>query len=57
LFRPEGESPAISRLADFTRYQVSVEGKATAYVCRSYNCEFPTEDADAMLDLLGVSQR
>ncbi len=57
LFRPDGQSPAISRLADFTRYQESVDGKATAYVCRSYNCEFPTTDADAMLDLLGVSQR
>jgi uncharacterized protein YyaL (SSP411 family) len=57
LFRPDGESPAISRLADFTRYQASVDGKATAYVCRSYNCEFPTTDADAMLGLLGVSRR
>ncbi|KPL24351.1 MAG: thioredoxin [Anaerolineae bacterium SM23_84] len=57
LFRPDGESPAISRLADFTRYQASVDGKATAYVCRSHNCEFPTTDADAMLDLLGVSKR
>jgi uncharacterized protein YyaL (SSP411 family) len=57
LFRPDGESPHIARLAEFTRYQRSIDGKATAYVCRHHNCEFPTTDVDAMLELLGVEQR
>src|SRR6516162_8328007 len=34
LLRPSDEhAPEITRLAGFTRYQSSVQGKATAYVC------------------------
>jgi uncharacterized protein YyaL (SSP411 family) len=54
LFRPAGESPDIARLAEFTRYQRSIDGKATAYVCRHYNCEVPTTDAGAMLKSLAA---
>ena len=55
LFRPDGESPEIARVAEFTQYQPSIEGQATAYVCRNYNCEFPTTDTDTMLKLLGAA--
>ena len=53
LFRPtEEEQPEISDLAPFTRFQASIDGKATAYVCRDYACELPVTDSEAMLRLL-----
>ncbi len=53
LFRPAGEEqPEISDLAEFTRFQVSIDGKATAYICRDYACELPVTDSEAMLRLL-----
>lgn len=53
LFRPSEEAgPAITRLAEFTRYQTSRQGKATAYVCLNYSCKEPTTDAAKMLRLL-----
>ena len=55
LLRPsEQESPDIIHLAEFTRYQSSIEGKATAYVCFNHSCEFPTTDITKMLGLLNV---
>jgi uncharacterized protein YyaL (SSP411 family) len=55
LLRPsEQESPDIIHLAEFTRYQSSIEGKATAYVCFKHSCEFPTTDITKMLGLLNV---
>jgi len=53
LFRPtDQESPDIVRLAEFTKYQTGVDGKATAYVCQNYHCETPTTDIQQMLHLL-----
>lgn len=42
----------ITRLAEFTKYQNSREGKATAYVCLNYACKLPTTDSAKMLELL-----
>lgn len=53
LLRPEGEKvPAITAIAEFTRYQNALDGKATAYVCRNYTCDAPTTDIAAMLKSL-----
>jgi uncharacterized protein YyaL (SSP411 family) len=52
LFRPTGEAPEITRLAEFTKYQSSLNNQATAYVCLNYYCELPTNDIDKMMDLL-----
>ncbi len=53
LLRPtERESPEITHIAEFTRDQLGLNGRATAYVCRNYECEFPTSDIDKMLELL-----
>ena len=53
LFRPtEEEQPEIVDLAPFTRFQGSIDGRATAYVCRDYACELPVTDGEAMLRLL-----
>jgi uncharacterized protein YyaL (SSP411 family) len=56
LFRPiDQEAPGIERLAKFTKYQTSIDNRATAYVCRNYNCELPTTDKDKMLELLKLN--
>ena len=53
ILRPtEEESPEIIRLAGYTRYQSSIDGKATAYVCLNYICKTPTTDIEEMLELL-----
>jgi uncharacterized protein YyaL (SSP411 family) len=53
LLNPDGrESLEIAKLAEFTRNQSSIGGKATAYVCMNYNCKLPTTDINKMLELL-----
>jgi uncharacterized protein YyaL (SSP411 family) len=53
LFNPdERESPEIAKLAEFTKNQSSIGGRATAYVCMNYNCKLPTTDINKMLELL-----
>lgn len=54
LLRPAGEDPGkIGELSSFVGAQQSADGKATAYVCRNFGCEFPTTDPQKMLELLG----
>lgn len=55
LLRPVSESsPEILRIAEYTRYETSIDGGATAYVCLKYNCKLPATDAGKMLESLGV---
>lgn len=54
IFRPEGTDPEITTLAAYTKMQVPIEGKATAYVCKNYECQLPTTEINAMLKLLNV---
>jgi uncharacterized protein YyaL (SSP411 family) len=55
LLNPNGrESPEIAKLAEFTKNQPSIDGRATAYVCLNYNCKLPTTDINKMLELLNV---
>ncbi len=57
LFRPtEKESPAIADIAEFTKTQKSLNGKATAYVCKNYACNAPTTEIDEMLGQLKSGQ-
>jgi uncharacterized protein YyaL (SSP411 family) len=32
---------------------ITLEGKATAYVCENYTCQLPTAEAKTLLQLLG----
>jgi uncharacterized protein YyaL (SSP411 family) len=53
LFRDCGaEVPDTAEIAPFSREQTCIEGKATAYVCRSQNCKLPTTHVKKMLDML-----
>jgi uncharacterized protein YyaL (SSP411 family) len=56
LFRPAHEEhPQVTRYAEFTSRLSSIEGKATAYVCRNYECQLPTTNIDEMLRLLDAT--
>ncbi|WP_292393178.1 thioredoxin domain-containing protein [Methanoculleus sp. UBA303] len=58
IFRPtDEEEPEITRIAGFTRDIVTIEGRATAYVCTNYACDIPTTDPDEMLRLMKTTQR
>lgn len=52
LHRPPGRAPAVTRIAPFTRKQVPLDGKATAYVCTDHVCRLPTTDPAVLRSLL-----
>jgi uncharacterized protein YyaL (SSP411 family) len=52
LVRPAGEDPAIVRIAEFTRAQTAIGGKATAYVCRDFACQAPASEVRGLEALL-----
>jgi len=52
VLRPTGEADAISKLVPYVADQVSLEGRATAYVCRDFTCREPTTDVEIMLAAL-----
>ena len=52
LRQTEKEEPDIIRIAEFTKSQLSLNGKATAYVCLNYVCKLPTADISKMIELL-----
>ena len=54
LHRIDQEAASIERLAKFTKYQTSIDNRATAYVCVNYNCKLPTTDKGKMLELLNA---
>ncbi len=49
-------SDEISSVAKFTEYMVSVDGKATAYVCRNNICNMPTTENETMLQQIDDEQ-
>jgi uncharacterized protein YyaL (SSP411 family) len=54
LFRPSNqEVPDVDKLVAFIRNYVSLNGKATAYVCQGNACKSPTTDIKQMLESLG----
>ncbi len=56
LLKPAGlEAPDITRIAEYTEYHSSFDGKATAYVCIDFACQMPATDTEEMLKLLNVS--
>jgi hypothetical protein len=55
LLRPPENPAQLTRLAEFTKYHSSLNGRATVYVCLNYYCELPTTDVETMLELLDKS--
>jgi hypothetical protein len=49
LLVPEHDAESLIRLAPFAAPYRSVDGKATAYVCRGGQCELPTTDIGQMI--------
>jgi uncharacterized protein len=57
ILRPiEQNSPDIINLAKYTKDQINIDGKATAYVCKNGSCNAPTTDLNKILELVGVKQ-
>jgi len=45
-------SPEMGNRAEYTKEMKSIDGKATAYVCRNHTCNLPTTSIATMLELL-----
>ena len=53
IFLPTGSDlSGISGISPFTKYQPTIDGKTTAYVCVDYKCKLPTTNINMMLSLL-----
>ncbi len=58
ILRPtDQQPPLIDDIVPFIKDHLSIDGKATAYVCLDYNCQLPTKDVASMLALLDSEQR
>jgi uncharacterized protein YyaL (SSP411 family) len=58
LMRPQDEeSPQIVNFANYIRDYRSIDHKATAYVCKNFNCELPTDDPARMLEFLAAKNQ
>lgn len=53
LLRTPENAAALARLAPYTETQLSINGQATAYVCRNFACKVPTNDVATMLESIG----
>jgi uncharacterized protein YyaL (SSP411 family) len=55
ILRPvEEKEPGIDRLAGFIKDHVSIDDRATAYVCLNNSCRAPTTEIEKMLESLGI---
>ncbi len=53
LLHPIGDAKAdIAGIAPFLAAQTALNGQATAYVCRNYACQLPTNEIKVMLAAL-----
>lgn len=52
LLRTPENAEALAALAPYTETQVSIDGKATAYVCRNFACKIPTTEVETMAEFL-----
>ena len=56
LLKHDGQETAdITKIAEYTEYHSSFDGKATAYVCLDFACKMPVTNTEEMLKLLNVS--
>jgi uncharacterized protein YyaL (SSP411 family) len=56
ILRPaDQESPTIDNIAEAYKFQNSLDGKATSYVCENYTCKPATTDIKKVLELLNLN--
>lgn len=53
LLRTDENAEFLAGVAPYTETQMSVDGKATAYVCRNFACKLPVTTVEEMLENLG----
>lgn len=53
LLRTPENAEALAKIAPYTETQLSINGKATAYVCRNFACKVPTNEVATMLESIG----
>ncbi len=56
VLRPPGPEPDIARVVEYVAPMDSIGGRATAYVCRGYECQMPTTYPAVMMQLLGLGE-
>jgi uncharacterized protein YyaL (SSP411 family) len=49
LLRTPENAEALAKIAPYTETQTSLDGKATAYVCRDFSCKAPTTEVAGMM--------
>ena len=54
LLRTDDAAQALANVAPYVTEQTSIEGKATAYICRNYYCERPVTDPEDVRKRLRV---
>lgn len=50
LLRTPENAEALAKLAPYTETQLSIDGKATAYICRNFACKVPSTEVGKMLE-------
>jgi hypothetical protein len=57
VVNPDIPDPVITKLIPFASDLKTIDGKATAYVCRNFVCLAPTADPERMLQILSEEQK
>lgn len=52
IHRPIKFDEELNILGEYIKNLQSIDGKATAYICKNYKCEIPTTNINKMIDLL-----
>ena len=56
LVNPDIPDPAVTKYIPFASDLKTLDGNATAYVCRNFACQAPTTDPERMLQILSEEQ-
>lgn len=54
LLKSTNNSDQIEKIADFTKGQMMLNNKTTAYICRNFVCSLPTTDLKKLADRLNI---
>ena len=57
ILKDKANEAEISRIAPYTQSHGPLDGKPAAYVCSNYECRFPTDSPERMLELAGEAKK